>query len=187
MFKYDKKLEFPVNIKKKDLKMAKYLMTQFGGSNSELAAALRYFSQKFAMPTDEGKALLNDIATEELAHVEIICTMIKQLLKGASIKELEENGLSTQFVEHGYGLYPTDSNGVPFSVTYFNSIGDPVADLAEDMAAEEKARATYESLIDIAKDEDVINILLFLRQREIIHYNRFKTLYEKYKYELKLD
>lgn len=187
MFKYDKKLEFPVNIKKKDLKMAKYLMTQFGGSNSELAAALRYFSQKFAMPTDEGKALLNDIATEELAHVEIICTMIKQLLKGASIKELEENGLSTQFVEHGYGLYPTDSNGVPFSVTYFNSVGDPVADLAEDMAAEEKARATYESLIDIAKDEDVINILLFLRQREIIHYNRFKTLYEKYKYELKLD
>ena len=187
MFKYDKKLEFPVNIKKKDLKMAKYLMTQFGGSNSELAAALRYFSQKFAMPTDEGKALLNDIATEELAHVEIICTMIKQLLKGASIKELEENGLSTQFVEHGYGLYPTDSNGVPFSVTYFNSIGDPVADLAEDMAAEEKARATYESLIDIAKDEDVINILLFLRQREIVHYNRFKTLYEKYKYELKLD
>ena len=132
MFKYDKKLEFPVNIKKKDLKMAKYLMTQFGGSNSELAAALRYFSQKFAMPTDEGKALLNDIATEELAHVEIICTMIKQLLKGASIKELEENGLSTQFVEHGYGLYPTDSNGVPFSVTYFNSVGDPVADLAED-------------------------------------------------------
>lgn len=187
MFKYDKKLEFPVNIKKKDLKMAKYLMTQFGGSNSELAAALRYFSQKFAMPTDEGKALLNDIATEELAHVEIICTMIKQLLTGASIKELEENGLSTQFVEHGYGLYPTDSNGVPFSVTYFNSVGDPVADLAEDMAAEEKARATYESLIDIAKDEDVINILLFLRQREIIHYNRFKTLYEKYKYELKLD
>ena len=184
MFKYEKKLEFPVNIKNKDIKMAKYLLTQFGGSNSELSASLRYFSQKFTMPTAEGRALLNDIATEELAHVEIICAMVYQLLKGATVKELEENGLTTSFVEHGLGLYPTDSNGVPFTVTYFNSIGDPIADLAEDMAAEEKARVTYEHLIDVAKDPDVINILLFLRQREIIHYNRFKTLYEKYKYEL---
>ena len=184
MFKYEKKLEFPVNIKNKDIKMAKYLLTQFGGSNSELSASLRYFSQKFTMPTAEGRTLLNDIATEELAHVEIICAMVYQLLKGATVKELEENGLTTSFVEHGLGLYPTDSNGVPFTVTYFNSIGDPIADLAEDMAAEEKARVTYEHLIDVAKDPDVINILLFLRQREIIHYNRFKTLYEKYKYEL---
>ena len=187
MFKYDKKLQYPIDIKKKDIKMAKYLITQFGGSNGELGAALRYFSQKFAMPTAEGRALLNDIATEELGHCEMICTMVYQLLKGATVEDLEENGLSTQFVEHGLGLYPTDSNGVPFTVTYFNSVGDPVADLAEDMAAEEKARATYENLIDIAKDDDVINVLLFLRQREIVHYNRFKTLYEKYKYTLKKD
>ena len=185
MFKYEKKLEFPVNIKKKDIKMAKYLLTQFGGANGELAASLRYFSQKFTMPTAEGRALLNDIATEELAHVEIICSMVYQLLKGASPSELEANGLSTQYVEHGLGLYPTDSNGVPFTATYFASVGDPVSDLAEDMAAEEKARTTYEHLIDIAKDQDVIDVLLFLRQREIIHYNRFKTLYEKYKYGYK--
>ena len=187
MFKYEKNLPYPINIKKKDLKMAKYLLTQFGGSNSERAAALRYFSQKFSMPTAEGRALLNDIATEELGHVEMICTMVYQLLSGATLEELEANGLSTQYVEHGYGLYPTDSNGVPFTVTYFNSVGDPIADLAEDMAAEEKARATYEHLIDLAKDPDVIDVLLFLRQREVVHYNRFRTLYEKYKYEMKND
>lgn len=184
MFKYDKKLPYPINIRKKDIKMAKYLLTQFGGANSELGAALRYFSQKFTMPTDEGRALLNDIATEELGHVEMICTMVHQLLKGASLKELEDNGLSSAYVEHGYGLYPTDSNGMPFTVTYFASVGDPISDLAEDMAAEEKARTTYEHLIDICKDPDVIDILLFLRQREIVHYNRFRSLYEKYKYEM---
>ena len=136
------------------------------------------------MPTEEGRALLNDIATEELGHVEMICTMVYQLLKGASLKELEDNGLSTQYIEHGYGLYPTDSNGMPFTVTYFASVGDPIADLAEDMAAEEKARVTYEHLIDMAKDTDVIDVLLFLRQREIVHYNRFRALYEEYKYEM---
>ena len=187
MFKYDKKLPYPIDIKKKDIKMAKYLLTQFGGANGELGAALRYFSQKFTMPTAEGRALLNDIATEELGHVEMICTMIYQLLKGATADELKKEGLTTQYVEHGLGLYPTDSNGVPFTVTYFASVGDPIADLAEDMAAEEKARVTYEHLIDVATDEDVINVLLFLRQREIVHYNRFKTLYETYKYEMKYD
>lgn len=185
MFKYEKKLPYPINIKRKDVKMAKYLITQFGGANGELAAALRYFCQKFNMPTDEGRALLNDIATEEFGHAEMICTMVHQLLNGASKEELEANGLNSQYVEHGYGIYPTDSNGVPFSVTVFASVGDPVSDLAEDMAAEEKARTTYEHLIDIAKDEDLINILLFLRQREIVHYNRFKKLYQKYKYEKK--
>ena len=182
MFKYEKTLPYPVNIKKKDLQMAKYLITQFGGANGELGAALRYFSQKFSMPTDEGRALLNDIATEEMGHVEMICTMVHQLVKDASVEELASAGLSSQYAEHGYGLYPTDSSGVPFSAMYFASVGDPVADLAEDMAAEEKARVTYEHLIDLANDPDVIDALLFLRQREIVHYNRFKALYEKYKY-----
>lgn len=185
MFKYEKILPFKINIKKKDVKMAKYLLTQFGGANGELGAALRYFSQKFTMPTDEGRALLNDIATEEFGHAEMICVMVHQLLKGATLEELEANGLTSQYVEHGYGIYPTDSNGIPFSASTFASVGDPLADLAEDMAAEEKARTTYEHLIDIAKDEDVINILLFLRQREIVHYNRFKTLYDKYKKMMK--
>lgn len=185
MFKYEKILPYKIDIKKKDVKMAKYLITQFGGANGELGAALRYFSQKFSMPTDEGRALLNDIATEEFGHAEMICVMVHQLLKGASVDELKKYGLTSQYVEHGYGIYPTDSNGVPFSATVFASVGDPIADLAEDMAAEEKARTTYEHLIDIAEDEDVINILLFLRQREVVHYNRFKKLYETYKYNKK--
>ncbi len=111
--------------------------------------------------------------------------MVHQLLKDATLEELEENGLTSQYVEHGYGIYPTDSNGLPFNASTFASVGDPLADLAEDMAAEEKARTTYEHLIDIAKDEEIINILLFLRQREIVHYNRFKTLYDKYKQMMK--
>ena len=181
MFKYDKKLPYPINIKKKDLRMAKYIITQFGGSNGELGAALRYFSQKFGMPTEEGKALLNDIATEELGNNEMICTMVIQLMKDATLQEIEDAGLSGVYTEHGKGIYPTDSNGVPFSVAYFNSVGDPIADLVEDMAAEQKARVTYEHLIDLADDEDIIQPLLFLRQREVVHFNRFKDLYDKYK------
>ena len=169
MFKYDKKLPYPINIKKKDLKMAKYIVTQFGGANGELGAALRYFSQKFSMPT------------EEFSHNEMICTMLYQLTKDASLKEMQEAGLDTLYTEHGKGIYPTDSNGVPFTATYFASVGDPIADLVEDMAAEQKARVTYEHLIDLATDEDVIAPLLFLRQREIVHFDRFQELYKKYK------
>ncbi len=180
MFKYDKKLQYPIDIKNKDLKMAKYIITQFGGSNGELSASLRYFSQKFSMPTEEGKALLNDIATEELSHQEMVATMVNQLISGASVKELENAGLSGQYAEHGYGLFPNDVNGVPWNASYIANVGDPIANLMEDMAAEQKARVTYEHLIDLAKDEDVIQPLLFLRQREVVHFNRFKELYEKY-------
>lgn len=181
MFKYDKKLPYPINIKRKDIKLAKYIITQYGGYAGELGAALRYFSQKFTMPTDEGRALLNDIATEEFGHAEMICVMVHQLLAGASKEELEKAGLTGQYVEHGLGIYPVDVNGIPFDAKTFASTGDAVVDLAEDMAAEEKARIVYEHLIDISNDEDVIDVLLYLRQREIVHYNMFKKLYEKYK------
>ena len=181
MWKYVKTLEYPVNIKKKDLRMAKYLVTQYGGSNGELAAAWRYLNQRYTMPDDKGKALLTDIGTEELAHVEIISTMIYQLMKDATLEEIREAGLDSHYAEHGRGLYPTDANGVPFTVMYFATTGDPVADLSEDMAAEQKARAVYENLINLTNDQDVIDVLLFLRQREIIHFNRFKALYEEYK------
>ena len=181
MWKYVKTLEYPVNIKKKDLRMAKYLVTQYGGANGELAAAWRYLNQRYTMPDDKGKALLTDIGTEELAHVEIISAMIYQLMKGATLEELKEAGLDTHYAEHGKGLYPTDANGVPFTVAYFATTGDPVADLSEDMAAEQKARAVYENLINLTTDEDVIDVLLFLRQREIVHFTRFKELYEEYK------
>lgn len=181
MYKYFKKLNYPVNIRKKDLRMAKYIITQLGGPNGELGAALRYFSQKFSMPDDRGKALLNDIAVEELGHVEMIGTMFKQLVGDASIKELEDAGLGSYFADHGKGVYPIDASGVPFSAAGFQSTGDVLADLSEDMAAEEKARATYENLIDLTNDPDLIAPLLFLRQREIVHFNRFKELYDFYK------
>ncbi len=181
MFKYIKHTNYPININKKDLRMAKYLMTQFGGANGELAAAMRYFSQKFTMPDDKGKALLNDISTEELGHCEMICTMVHELTKNATVKELEEAGLSSYYADHNKGIYPVDASGVPFTATYFAVTADPIADLMEDMAAEQKARAVYENLIDLTDDEDVLAPLLWLRQREVVHFNRFKELYEYYK------
>lgn len=180
MFNYSKKLQYPINIKKKDLRMAKYLVTQYGGSNGELAAALRYLNQRYTMPDNRGKALLTDIGTEELAHVEMISTMIYQLMKDASIEEIREAGLDTHYAEHSKALYPTDANGVPFTVAYFATTGDPLADISENMAAEQKARAVYENLIDLTNDPDVIGPLLWLRQREIVHFNRFKELFEHY-------
>lgn len=180
MWKYEKALQSPVNIKKKDLRMAKALVTQYGGSNGELAAALRYLNQRYSMPDAKGKALLTDIGTEELGHVEMICAMVYQLMKNATMEEIKAAGLDSHYAEHAKALYPTDANGVPFTVAYFATTGDPVADLAEDMAAEEKARAVYENLITLTNDPDIIGPLLFLRQREIVHYNRFKELYEEY-------
>lgn len=180
MWKYVKTLQYPVNIKKKDLKMAKYLVTQYGGANGELAAAWRYLNQRYTMPDEKGKALLTDIGTEELAHVEMISTMIYQLMKDASVKEIQEAGLAGHYAEHGKGLYPTDANGVPFTVAYFATTGDPMADLSENMAAEQKARAVYENLINLTTDQDVIDVLLYLRQREIVHYTRFKELFKEY-------
>ena len=181
MWKYVKTLQYPINIKKKDLRMAKLLVTQYGGANGELAAAWRYLNQRYTMPDDKGKALLTDIGTEELAHVEMISTMIYQLMKDATLEELTTAGLDTHYAEHGYALYPTDANGIPFTVAYFAATGDPLADLSEDMAAEQKARATYENLINLTDDKDVIDVLLYLRQREIVHFERFKELYEEYK------
>ncbi len=185
MWKYEKMLQYPINIKNKDLRMAKYLITQYGGPNGELGAAWRYLSQRYTMPDERGKALLTDIGTEELSHVEMISTMVYQLMKGATLKELKEAGLDSMYAEHGYGIYPTDSNGIPFTAAYFASTGDPLADLSEDMAAEQKARATYENLINLTDDYDVIGPLLYLRQREIVHFARFKELYDYYKNKLK--
>ena len=181
MFKYVKMLEYPIDIKKKDLRFAKCIITQYGGANGELSAALRYLNQRYTMPDDKGKTLLTDIGTEELGHVEMICTMLYQLMKGASLEELKAAGLDGHYAEHGKGLFPTDANGVPWTATYFSTTGDPVADLSEDMAAEEKARAVYENLINLTDDPDIIGPLLFLRQREIVHFTRFKELYDEYK------
>lgn len=185
MFSYNKRLQYPLDIKKKDLRMAKYLVTQYGGSNGELAASLRYLNQRLTMPDDKGKALLTDIGTEELAHVEMLETMIYQLMKDATLEEIKEAGLDAHYAEHAKALFPTDANGVPFTTTYFATTGDPLADISEDMAAEQKARAVYENLIDLTDDPDVIGPLLWLRQREIVHYARFKELFEYYEKKLK--
>ncbi len=181
MYKYYKTLPYPVNIRKKDLKMAKYLITQVGGPAGELGAALRYFLQKYTMPDNKGASLLNDIATEELGHVEMVSTMVYQLLKDATLDELKKEGLESYYVEHNKGVFPQNSYGDPFTCAYISVTGNPIVDLSEDMAAEQKARAAYENLIDIATDEDVIQPLLFLRQREVVHFNRFKELYDYYK------
>lgn len=180
MFMYEKRSEYPVNIKRRNLKFAKDLLTQLGGPNGELAASLRYLSQSFSMPDQKGKALLSDIATEELGHVEIISTMLKQLTEGATIEEIKEAGFDPIYAQKGLAIYPSSSTGEPFTVAYIESMQDVLANLSEDMAAEQKARATYEYLINLCDDKDVIGILLFLRQREIVHFNRFKELYEEY-------
>ena len=181
MFMYKKHLAYPIDIKRKDLRMAKYIITQYGGPYGELGAALRYFNQRYSMPDGKGKALLTDIAAEELGHVEMICAMVNQLTKGASEKELKEYGLDLNYAQHGMEITPSDVFGVPFSTSGMGFTGDVLADLSEDMAAEEKARATYEHLIDLATDDDVIQPLLFLRQRELVHFARFKELYDYYK------
>lgn len=185
MFKYNKRLQYPINITKKDLRMAKFLVTQYGGANGELGAALRYLNQRLTMPDDKGKALLTDIGTEELGHVEMLETMIYQLMKDATLEELKEAGLDTHYAEHAKALFPTDASGVPFTTGYFATTGDPLADISEDMAAEQKARAVYENLIDLTDDPNVIGPLLWLRQREIVHYDRFKELFEYYEKKLK--
>ena len=182
MWKYVKKLEYPVNIQKKDLKMAKYLLAQYGGPNGEFAAAMRYLNQRFTMPDERGKALLTDIGTEELAHIEIIAAMVYQLMDGASVEELEAAGLTSHHVQFDHALFPVDDEGVPFTSAYIEATGDYLADLVSDMAAEQRARVTYENLMNITNDPDLLGPLSFLRQREVVHYARFNELKEYYNY-----
>ena len=173
MWIYEKKLQYPVNIRNGDLRMAKYLITQFGGPDGELAASLRYQNQRYTMPTGKTKALLTDIATEEMAHLEVIATMVYQLMKPASVEEIKAAGLAGHYADHDKALFYVDATGNPFTVTYIQAKGDPVADLHEDMAAEQKARATYEWLINLTDDPCVKDPLRFLRQREVVHFQRF--------------
>lgn len=180
MWKYEKKLQYPVNIKNRDLSMAKNIITQYGGPAGELAAAFQYLDQRYNMPDDRGKALLTDIATEELAHVEIISAMLYQLMKGATKEELKKAGLDNMYAQFGRDLFPSDSFGNPFNMTYIKVSGDYIADIESDMGAEQRARATYEHLMDLTDDPDILGPLSFLRQREIIHYQRFKELRDYY-------
>ena len=186
MWKYEKKLQYPVNIRKKNLKMAKYIITQYGGPAGELAAAWQYLDQRYNMPDDRGKALLTDIGTEEFAHVEIISAMLYQMMKDATKEELEAAGLGENYAQFGKSLFPADSFGNPFTMTYIKVSGDYIADIESDMGAEQRARATYEHLMDLTDDPDILGPLSFLREREIIHYQRFKEL-RNYYLETKID
>ena len=173
MWKYDKKLQYPVNIKDPDPQMAKFIISQYGGPDGELAASLRYLSQRFSMPTEITKATLNDIGTEELAHLEIVGALVHQLTKGVCPDTLKKAGLGPYYTDHGISVYPQSAAGVPFTAAYIQVKGDPITDLTEDLAAEQKARSTYEYLIDLAEDPDVIDVLRFLREREVVHFQRF--------------
>jgi spore coat protein JC len=173
MWIYEKKLEYPVMIKNPNPRMAKYVISQYGGPDGELAASLRYLSQRFSMPTEEAKSILNDIGTEEMAHLEMVGSIVLQLTKGVPAKVLEKEGLGDYYTDHDHAVYPISAAGNPFTAAYIQSKGDPIADLHEDLAAEQKARATYENLINLADDPDVIDPLRFLREREVVHFQRF--------------
>ena len=173
MWYYVKTLEYPVNLKSSDLKMAKLLITQYGGPDGELGAALRYLNRRYSMPTNKAKGLLTDIGTEEMAHVEILGTMVYQLMDNASIADIKAAGLDGHYADHGKALLYTDATGNPWTATYIQAKGDVIADLHENMAAEQKARATYEWLLNLTDDYEIRKILGFLREREVVHYQRF--------------
>ena len=173
MWQYEKKLQYPVKIKNPNPALAKVIVSQLGGSDGELGASLRYLSQRYSAPTREVQAILNDIGTEELSHMEMIGTILYQLTRNLSIKEIKESGFDTYFVDHTTAIYPIAASGVPFSADYFQSKGDPLTDLHEDLAAEQKARTTYDNILRLADDPDVRDPIKFLREREIVHYERF--------------
>ena len=173
MWIYEKKLQFPVNITCPDAKTAAVIISQLGGPDGEMAAALRYLSQRYTMPDARLQALLSDIGTEELAHVEIISAILYQLCDGLSVQQIKDAGLDAYFVDHTLGIYPQSAAGVPFTASYFQSKGDPITDLTEDMAAEQKARVTYDNILRLSDDPDVNDVIKFLREREVVHFQRF--------------
>ena len=173
MWNYEKMLQFPVNIKRPNSKAAQVIISQYGGPDGELGASLRYLSQKFAMPNRRVAGLLNDIGTEELAHLEMIGAIVHQLTRNLSIEEIKKCGFDTYFVDHTVGIFPQAANGSAFTAAYLQSKGDPITDLHEDMAAEQKARTTYDNILQLVDDPDVIAPIRFLREREIVHYQRF--------------
>ena len=174
MWTYNKILQYPINIKCTDPKLAKVIISQYGGPDGEIGAALRYLSQRFGMPDQKAKAILNDIGTEELAHLEMVGTIVHQLTRNASIEEIEKAGLSAYYTDHGVDVYPQSAAGNAFNATALACKGDAIANLQEDLAAEQKARATYEKLIDLCRDNpDVLDPLRYLREREVVHFQRF--------------
>ncbi len=173
MWQYEKRLQYPVNIKNPNPKLAQVIISQYGGPDGEIGASLRYLSQRYSMPYPELKAILTDIGTEELAHLEMVGAIVHQLTRNLTEKQIMDSGFAPYYTDHTVGVYPVAASGAPFSATVFQSKGDPITDLHEDLAAEQKARTTYDNLIRLVDDPDVLEPLRFLREREIVHFQRF--------------
>ena len=173
MFVYEKKLQYPVRIKNPNPALARFIISQYGGPDGELGASLRYLSQRYSMPYPELKGLLTDIGTEELGHLEMVGTVVHQLTRSMSVEEIRKAGLDAYFVDHTAGVYPTAASGFPWSAAAMQVKGDVIADLSEDLAAEQKARVTYDNILRLSDDPDVNNVIRYLREREIVHYQRF--------------
>lgn len=173
MFVYDKKLQYPVKIANTNPRLAAIIISQYGGPDGELGASLRYLSQRYSMPFDELKGLLTDIGTEELGHLEMIGAIVHQLTRNLNDNQIKDAGFAPYFVDHTVGVYPTAASGSPWNAASMAVKGDPMADLVEDLAAEQKARVTYDNILRLSDDPDVNNVIKFLREREIVHFQRF--------------
>ena len=173
MWNYEKRLEYPVNITQTNPQMAQVIISQFGGPDGELAASMRYLSQRYTMPYNEVAGVLTDIGTEELAHMEIVSAIVHQLTRNLSPEEIKASGFDKYYVDHTLALWPQAAGGIPFNACEFQSKGDPITDLFEDLAAEQKARTTYDNILRLVKDPEVCDPIRFLRQREIVHFQRF--------------
>ncbi|MBQ9098058.1 MAG: manganese catalase family protein [Clostridia bacterium] len=173
MWSYDKKLQYPVKIKNPNANYAKIIISQLGGPDGELAASMRYLHQRYSMPYDKVRGILTDVGTEELAHLEMIAAILYQLTQGLSAEEMKKAGMDIYFVDHTAGFYPIAASGVPFDMKYVGVKGDVIADLNEDLAAEQKARVTYDNILRMVDDPDVRDPIKYLRQRELVHYQRF--------------
>ena len=184
MFIFEKRTQIPVCIKNRNPHLASMILSQYGGVNGELSASLTYLSQRFTMPDNQGKALLTDIGTEELAHLEIIGSIVGQLTDGEGARSFDKYGSGAYYVDHGSAIFPASAAGVPWGASYIQSMGDPVADLVNDMAAEQKARATYDNILRLSDDPDVSEVIKFLREREVVHFQRFGELLNIYQEQI---
>lgn len=173
MWMYEKRLEYPVNIKNPDAKLAAAIISQYGGPDGEMGASMRYLSQRYTMPNRIAMGTLTDIGTEELAHLEIVATIVHQLTRNLSMDEIREGGFANYYVDHTVGIWPQSAGGYPFSASQFQSTGDPITDLTENLAAEQKARTTYDNILRLTSDPDVVDPIRFLRAREVVHFQRF--------------
>lgn len=181
MWRYEKRLQYPVKITQTNPKMAQFIMSQYGGPDGEIGASMRYLSQRYTMPYAEAKGLLTDIGTEELAHMEIVAAIIHQLTKNLTPEQIEESGFGPYYIDHTTGIWPQAAGGIPFNACEFQSKGDAITDLHENMAAEQKARTTYDNILRLVDDPDVIAPIRFLREREIVHFQRFGEALETVK------